>query len=95
MNFFDKIFDFILDLDKKGRKWIGIDGLLNMESSALVTLVLICFLPILWSMVFSLIIFVSKCLFDKSKGHEDEAHDCICATIGVIVGAIIGFVLMI
>lgn len=95
MKFFDKIWDFIVDLDKNGRKWIGMDGLLNMESAALITLVLLCFLPILWSMVFGLIIVVAKCLFDKSKGSTDEAHDCICATIGVIVGAILGFVLMI
>lgn len=93
MNFFQKIWKFIVDLDKKGKKWIGIDGFLNMETSALITLVLMIFFPICWSMLFGFIIVLVKCLLDKSKGHEDEEHDLICAAIGVIIGATIGLMI--
>ena len=93
MNFFQKIWSFILDLDKKGKNWIGTDGLLNIETSALITLVLMFFFPAFWSMLFGFIIILVKCLLDKSKGHEDEEHDLICATVGVIIGAIIGLIL--
>lgn len=93
MNFFKKIWTFILDLDKKGKKWIGTDGLLNMETSALLVLLLMFFFPVFWSMIFGFIIMLVKCLLDKSKGHNNEVHDLICAAVGVTIGAFIGFIL--
>lgn len=94
MGFLKKIWNFILNLDKKGKKWIGNDGLLNMETAALITLLLLCFFPIWWSMFFTLIIMLVKSFLDMSKGHEKEYHDIICASIGIIIGAIIGCVLI-
>jgi hypothetical protein len=93
MEFLKKFLKSILDLDKKGRKWIGNDGLLNMETSALLVLVLMFFLPALWSFIFGFIIVVIKCLLDKSKGHDKEMHDLICATIGLIIGTFIGLLI--
>ena len=93
MNFFQKIWNFILDLDRKGKKWIGTDGLLNMETSALITLFLFIFFPIFWSMLFSLIILLVKCLLDMNKGHDNEEHDLICGGIGIIIMSIIIFLI--
>ena len=88
-----KIWKNILDLDEKGKKWIGTDGLLNMETSALFVLVLMFFFPILWAMIFGFIVVLVKCMIDKSKGHEKEVHDLICATIGLIIGTFIGLLI--
>ena len=93
MEFLKKIWKNILDLDEKGKKWIGTDGLLNMETSALFVLVLMFFFPVLWAMIFGFIVVLVKCMIDKSKGHEKEVHDLICATIGLIIGTFIGLLI--
>ena len=93
MKFLKKFWKNILDLDGKGKKWIGTDGLLNMETSALFVLVLMFFFPVLWAMIFGFIVVLIKCMMDKSKGHEKEVHDLICATIGLIIGAFIGLLI--
>lgn len=76
--------------NKRGLEWLGTDGLLNMETSALLTIFFMIFFPICWSMMFSAIVVLGKCLLDKSRGHQNEMHDFICALIGVLVGAILG-----
>lgn len=73
-----------------GKKWIGVDGLLNMETAALIEIFLMIFFPTMWAMFFAATIMVGKCAFDKTKGHENELHDLICAIIGVMIGAILG-----
>ena len=86
----DKTYNKFSDLHHRGISWIGIDGLLNMETSALLTIFFMIFFPVMWAMIFSVVIVVGKCLFDKSRGHENELHDLICAVIGVLVGAMLG-----
>ena len=76
--------------NKRGLEWLGVDGILNMETSALLTIFFMIFFPVCWSMMFSAIVVLGKCLLDKSRGHKNEMHDFICALIGVLVGAILG-----
>lgn len=75
---------------EQGVQWVGIDGLANMETAALLTIFLMLFFPAMWSMIASIIIVASKCLMDKRRGHGKECHDFICAVIGVIGGVILG-----
>ena len=78
------------ELDAAGRKWIGYDGLLNMETFALITLFFTIFLPSLISAGCAFVIAAFKCICDKKKGRTNEKHDFICAGIGIIFGCILG-----
>ena len=89
-NFFKKQFDSLKANWKRGIEWVNVYGLANMESSALLTIFLMLFFPAVWSMVFSIIIVMVKCLNDKKKGSGHECHDFICSVIGVIAGFILG-----
>ena len=80
----------INELDKSGRKWIGFDGLLNMETFALATIFFMIFLPVVFSVGITIVIALAKCLCDNKKGHLNEKHDLICAAIGIIFGCILG-----
>lgn len=84
--------EFLIKNHIDGYKWLGDDGLLNMESAALLTIFFMILFPIVWSVILALIVVCAKCAFDKSRGHEDEKHDLICACVGVIIGAILGSV---
>lgn len=84
-----KTFLKIKDAHNRGIKWIGMDGLLNMETAALLTIFFMIFFPTMWAMIFSVVVVLGKCLFDKSRGHENELHDFICAIIGVLIGSIL------
>lgn len=75
---------------RSGIKWIGLDGLLNMETSALITIFLMIFFPVIWATILTFVGVMLKCILDKSRGHENEKHDFVCALIGVLVGAILG-----
>ena len=74
----------------RGIEWVNVYGLANMETSALLTIFLMLFFPAVWSMVFSIIIVMAKCLNDKKRGSGHECHDFICSIIGVIAGLILG-----
>lgn len=91
-SFLRKSKDFLIQNHIDGYKWLGDDGLINMESSALLTIFFMIFFPIVWSVILTLIVVCAKCAFDKSRGHENEKHDLICACTGVIIGAILGSV---
>lgn len=88
-NLSEKIKQTIIELDKKGRKWIGVDGLINMETSALLTIFLMIFFKPILSVIVSFIFVFAKCFFDKTRGSKKEKHDLLCAAIGVIVGCLI------
>lgn len=88
-NLIEKTKQKIIEFDKQGRKWIGIDGLLNMETSALLTIFLMIFLKPLLSVIVSFILVFAKCCFDKSRGSSHEKHDLLCSAIGVVVGCLI------
>ena len=80
----------INDLDAKGRKWIGYDGLLNMETFALVAIFFMIFVPTIVSAGITFVLACLKCYCDNKRGHVNEKHDLICAGIGIIFGCIIG-----
>lgn len=75
---------------QKGYKWIGTDGLLTMETAAILVGVFMVFLPVFYAMIGGLVIAVAKCALDKSRGSENEKHDLVCAVVGVAGGAILG-----
>ena len=77
-------------LSSKGWKWMGVDGLLNLETAALTTVILKMILPLDWAMIFAALIGVAKSVLDKSNGHENETHDLICIFIGIVLGGVIG-----
>lgn len=89
-NIVERLNQKINELDASGRKWIGYDGLLNMETFALITLFFTIFLPSLISAGCAFVVAAFKCICDKKKGRKNEKHDLICAGIGIIFGCIIG-----
>lgn len=94
-NFLDKVKTFFVNLkDKavKGYKWVGVDGLLNFETSALLTILFISFFPVAWSTALTFIIVSLKCSLDKTRGRKGELHDLICAVVGISIGVILSLV---
>lgn len=84
------VWNKLKEQNQRGIQWVGTDGLINMETSALLTIFLMIFLPVVWAMIISFMAVMTKCIVDKRRGHENEKHDFICASIGVIIGAILG-----
>lgn len=91
-SFVKKSKEFLIKNHIDGYKWLGDDGIINLESSALLTIFFMILFPIAWSVILTLIVVCAKCAFDKSRGSEKEKHDLICACAGVIIGAILGSV---
>lgn len=85
-----KAFSVVKEHTLKGYKWMGIDGLLNLETSALITIMLMLLLPPIWAGFITLVIMCAKCISDSLKGRENEEHDLICSIIGLVLGIIIG-----
>ena len=73
----------------RGLKWIGYDGLLNIESFALLIIVLIIFLEYHLAIIFASFVAGLKSFIDYKNGHKNEKHDLICAGLGIIIGFII------
>ena len=92
LNNVKSFFNGIKDKLTKGYNWLGTDGIINMETSALLMIVLMVFFPIFWSAILTFIIVVGKCALDKSRGRENEKHDLICSVVGILFGVIIGTV---
>ena len=88
--FFVNIWEYLKESFERGYKWIGIDGLINMETSALLVMFFLLLFPAIWASFITLVIVVGKCLFDKRRGSDKETHDFICAIIGIIGGLILG-----
>lgn len=76
----------------KGYEWLGIDGIVNMETSALLVMLFMVFFPVFWSSILTFLIVIGKCAIDKSRGRENEKHDFICCIIGILLGVILGAV---
>ena len=74
---------------KKIWDWIRTDGLLHIETSALIV-VLVSIVISWWvGVVGSAVAGVGKELYDRShEGHCAEWHDVICDGIGVVIGAV-------
>ena len=80
------MFKKIATNNTNGFRWVGLDGLANMESAALLVIFLMIFLQWYLAVPISFVAVMAKCLFDKSRGSQKERHDMICASIGVIIG---------
>ena len=92
LNGVKSFFSGVKDKLIKGYNWLGTDGIINMETSALLMLVFMVFFPIFWSAILTFIIVIGKCALDKSRGKENEKHDLICSVVGILFGVIIGTV---
>lgn len=93
--FMEKVNMFLVNLKnktEKGYRWLGNDGIINMETSALLMIIFTLFFPILWSAFLTFLIVLGKCAFDKSRKRDNELHDLICAVIGIIIGIILSSV---
>lgn len=73
----------------RGKKWIGYDGLLNIESFALMLIILTIFLEYHWASIITMLVAGLKSFIDYKNGHKNEKHDLICAGLGIIIGFII------
>lgn len=83
------IFSVIKEHTIIGYKWIGPDGLLNLETAALLMVVLTLIFPTIASAFITFIIMCAKCIGDSLEGRENEEHDLICSIIGLVFGIII------
>lgn len=83
------IFSVIKEHTLIGYKWIGSDGLLNLETAALLMVVLTLIFPVIASAFITIIIMCTKCIGDSLEGRENEEHDLICSIIGLVFGIII------
>ena len=92
LNSIKSFFSGVKDKLIKGYNWLGTDGIINMETSALLMIAFMMFLPIFWSAILTFIIVIGKCALDKSRGKENEKHDLICSVVGILFGVIIGTV---
>jgi hypothetical protein len=95
-NFFSKVKMFFLNLKEKcikGYKWVGTDGLLNFESSALLIILLLVFFPFYWATALTFFIVMFKCSLDKTRGRKGELHDFICSILGILIGIILFMVI--
>ena len=92
LNSIKSFFNGVKDKLIKGYNWLGADGIINMETSALLMIAFMTLLPIFWSAILTFIIVVGKCALDKSRGRENEKHDLICSVVGILFGVIIGTV---
>lgn len=91
-SFISKSIERIIERNKRGIEWVGLDGLASMETSALFVIFLMLFCPVIWAMVISFVLVVGKSILDKSRGQEDEFHDFLCCLIGIACGTILGTV---
>ena len=91
--FFKNLYSKLEETHRKGKKWIGVDGLANMETFALLVIVFTIVFPLLTSIALNLFLSGAKCFIDKLHGHDGEAHDLICALIGIVFGALIALII--
>lgn len=89
-DFFEKIFLVLKERFIEGYQWIGTNGLINMETSALLMIFFVLLFHPIWSAFLTFIIMGIKCYYDAKHGSDHEKHDLICASIGIIVGLLLG-----
>jgi hypothetical protein len=94
-NFLSGVKTFLFKVKDKlirGYNWLGIDGVVNMETSALLVMLFMIFFPVFWAAILTFLIVIGKCTLDKSRGRENEKHDFICCIVGILLGVILGTV---
>lgn len=85
----NRIISFLREKYKEGKEWIGIDGLINLESSALLMIFLTLFISPVWAALITLILTALKCCMDAMNGSSNEKHDFICCIMGILFGIIL------
>lgn len=70
--------------------WVRRDGLLHIESCALITVVFGLFLPWWGACLVAFVAGIGKELWDTKHGVANW-HDVICDIIGVVAGAVLVF----
>lgn len=76
---------------KKTISWIGVGGLVCLETSAILILFFLGFLPILWAFLTTLILGVIKSIIDLRHGSHCEKHDLLCNVVGCVLGIMLSF----
>jgi hypothetical protein len=69
-------------------KWINRDGLLHLETCALIVLAFSLFLPWWIAGLVSLAAGIGKEIWDRKHGVCDW-HDVVCDLIGVVIGIVL------
>ena len=69
--------------------WIRRDGLLHIETCALIAVVSGIILPWWGAATTAMLSGIGKEIWDKYRGGVPSWHDVICDAIGVIIGTII------
>ena len=69
--------------------WVRRDGLLHIESCALLVIVLSLGVHVWLAAVLGLLVGIGKEVWDKYKGGVPSWHDVFCDCIGVALGAVI------
>ena len=81
--------DKICETTVRGARWFGYDGLVNLESAALLYLFFVLFMSVPAAGLVTGCIALVKCAYDAHGGHVDEMHDMLCAGLGIVVGIIL------
>ena len=68
------------------RSWIKTDGLLHLETSALITVAVATFAPWWVAALVAFIIGIVKELYDREHGGVASWHDVACDAAGVLIG---------
>ena len=89
INDINRLWDKLCENTRRGTKWFGPDGFLNLETAALAYLFLVIFLSIPCAVAVTMCGAVIKCAYDAYHGSIDERHDILCAGLGVVVGIIL------
>ena len=84
----------ILEFIKNVKDWVAVDGLLHIETSGIICLLLLLLgVNILYSISLSIIIGILKEIYDifikKSNTYYQSLHDIICDLIGIAFSSIV------
>ena len=76
---------------KKLIKWVAFDGLLHIETSALIVIVVSLLLPWWAGSIVAAVAGIGKEWYDRAKGGPFSSHDLICDLFGIICGSLVAW----
>lgn len=82
-----KISEFL----RRVREWVRVDGLLHIETSALLVMFLAGFLPVPGAAMLTLFVGIGKEFYDlfRHDGNPGWDHDLLCDLIGIALGVVL------
>ena len=89
VNDINRLWDKICKTTVRGARWFGYDGLVNLETAAILYLFMVLFMSVPMAGLVTMCVALVKCAYDSNHGHVDEMHDMLCAGIGIVVGIIL------